>query len=139
MSINTASYDASRYVGGQWIGKDDLTDGPLDLVITGVSETTFPEKGGRPAEDVLVLEFDDERRFALSVKINIRILMAAYGKDWRQWIGKPVTVYRDHNVNFGSSVTGGNRVRIPPQDAVHQAKLQRDIREAMPTAEPLVV
>ncbi|MEE8130887.1 MAG: hypothetical protein V3T48_11385 [Vicinamibacterales bacterium] len=70
----------------------------------------------------------------MSTQINVKILIGAYGRDWTQWIGQPLVVYRDENVSFGSSMTGGNRVRVP-QDAAHRAGLRRDIAEAMPTRE----
>ena len=125
--MKTTGIDAGKYVGGSYISKDDLRDGPLNLVIRDVSDKTFPEKGGRPAQDVLVLHFDDDRTFALSTQINTKILIKGYGRDVKHWIGKPIVIYRDENVSFGSSLTGGNRVRIP-----QQAATARDIAEEMP-------
>ena len=124
--------DAGKFVGGQFIGKDDLADGPLSLTIQDVSTVTFPAKGERPADEVLVLHFDDDRRFALSAKINVRVLIKTYGRDASKWIGKPIVVYRNENVSFGSSIPGGNRIRVP-QAAVQAAATVRDIELAMPT------
>ena len=129
---STTARDASKYAGTQYIGKDDLLDGPLDLVIQDVDEKTFPVKGNRPAEDALVLLFNGGRQFVLSTKLNVRILIEAYGRDWTQWVGERVVVYRDENVQFGHSLTGGNRVRVP-QGPARQVDMQRDIAEAMPT------
>ena len=132
MGINRGVCDASRYAGTQYIGKDDLLDGPLDLIIQEVDETTFPAKGNQPAEDALVLRFDDGRQFVLN-KTNVGTMIAAFGREWTQWPGKRVVVFRGESVQFGSSTPGGNRIRVP-RDTGQQGTMLRDSEEAMPTS-----
>ena len=122
------SYDARDFIGGTFIKKEDLAAGPQRFTIQGVSKTTFGAKDGRPAEDVLQLELDDDRQFSLN-KTNTKILIAAHGGKTDGWIGKSVILYVDPNVMFGGRLVGGVRVQIPDQ-AVEEA-LAADIEEAM--------
>ena len=81
------NYDARDFVGGTFIKKEDLAAGPQRFTIQGVSKTTFEAKNGRPAEDVLQLELDDDRQFSLN-KTNTKILIGAHGGKTDGWIGK---------------------------------------------------
>ncbi len=107
--------DAAVFLGGNFIKKEDLAAGEQRFVIRGSSTETFEAKNGNAAEDVLQLQFDDGLRFNLSAKINLRIVMGAYGRQTAGWIGKPVILYVDPNVMFSGRLVGGIRVRIPDQ------------------------
>ena len=77
MNTTTADLDANDFIGGIYIKKQDLDAGPQRFTIAGVSRATFASRDGRPAEDVLQLEFPDGRKFSLSAKTNVRILIKA--------------------------------------------------------------
>ena len=122
------NYDARDFVGGTFIKKDDLAAGPQRFTIQGISKTTFGAKDGRPAEDVLQLELDDDRQFSLN-KTNTKILIGAHGGKTDGWIGKSVILYVDPNVMFGGRLVGGVRVQIPDQTV--DEELAVDLAEAM--------
>ena len=122
------NYDARDFVGGTFIKKDDLAAGPQRFTIQGISKTTFGAKDGRPAEDVLQLELDDDRQFSLN-KTNTKILIGAHGGKTDGWIGKSVILYVDPNVMFRGGLVGGVRVQIPDQTV--DEELAADLVEAM--------
>ena len=135
MDSTTSNYDAGEFVGGTYIKKDDVVDGPLRFTIHGVSKATFEARNGRPESTVLQLEFDDEKKFSLGTKINVKILIGAFGRKTEAWIGREVELFFDPNVAFGGNLVGGVRVRIPDS----RAEQRRDIAETMVTREPHVV
>ena len=122
------NYDARDFVGSTFIKKDALAAGPQRFTIQGVSKTTFGAKDGRPAEDVLQLELDDDRQFSLN-KTNTKILIGAHGGKTDGWIGKSVILYVDPNVMFRGGLVGGVRVQIPDQTV--DEELAADLVEAM--------
>ena len=122
------SYDARDFIGGTFIKKEDLAAGPQRFTIQGVSKTTFGAKDGRPAEDVLQLELDDDRQFSLN-KTNTKILIGAHGGKTDGWISKSVILYVDPNVMFRGGLVGGVRVQIPDQTV--DEELAADLVEAM--------
>ncbi len=128
MTTQGQNYDAGDFIGGKYINKEVLADGPQQFTIQGVSKTTFEAKNGRPAEEVLQLEFADDRTFSLSTKINIRILINAFGRSTANWVGQEIILYVDPNVMFGTSLVGGVRVRIPDL----KAALAADMAAALP-------
>ena len=122
------NYDARDFIGGTFIKKEDLAAGPQRFTIQGVSKATFGAKDGRPAEDVLQLELDDDRQFSLN-KTNTKILIGAHGGKTDGWIGKSVILYVDPNVMFRGGLVGGVRVQIPDQTV--DEELAADLVEAM--------
>ena len=130
MATKEQTYDAGDFIGGKYITKETLADGPQQFTIQGVSTITFEAKNGRPAQEVLQLELGDDRKFSLSAKINIRILINAYGRSTPNWIGQGIILYVDPNVMYGTSLVGGIRVRIPKLTLEQQKAA--DIAETMP-------
>ncbi len=130
MSEQNQNYDAGDFIGGKYINKEALKDGPKQFTIQGISKTTFEAKNGRPEQEVLQLELGDDRKFSLSTKINIRILMNAYGRSTANWIGKEIILYVDPNVMFGTSVMGGVRVRIPDPGAAMVTEMAAALPES---------
>ena len=128
MSDSSPNFDATEFAGGSFVKKDDLMAGPQRFTIEGVSKVTFEARNGRPAQDVLQLDFDEERKFSLN-KTNTKLLLMAFGRNTSEWVGKEIVLHHDPNIMFAGNFVGGVRVQIPP--AV--ADMQRDIAEAMPT------
>jgi hypothetical protein len=59
---------------------EDLREGPVQVVITAVSEGQFEKP---------VLDFDDGTRLSIN-STNNRVLMKAYGFDSDAWVGKTI-------------------------------------------------
>ena len=116
MNNTNESFDANDFIGGSYIKKQDLEAGPQRFTIAGVSRATFALRDNRPAEEVLQLEFEDGRKFTLSAKVNIRILIKAFGRKTPAWIGQSIILYIDDNVTYGGTLIGGVRIRLPDGD-----------------------
>ncbi len=123
MNNTNDDLDANDYIGGTYLKKSDLEAGPQRLTIRGVSRATFATRDGRPAEDVLQLDLSDGRTFSLSAKTNIRILIKAFGRQTKAWIGKAIVLYIDENVSYGGNLIGGVRIRIPNESGEGDADL----------------
>ena len=123
--------DASEFVS-PWIKKEELRSGSKNFAIENVSETTFEARGDRPSQRVLVLELTDNRRYALSTKADLNLMIDTFGPKTGPWVGHQVTVYLDKGVMFGSDRVGGTRIRVPSPDTADNRAT--DIDDAMPTA-----
>lgn len=69
------------------------------------------------ADMKLVLRFQDEGVKPLVVNwTNQNLIAAAVGsRNIEDWVGKPVTLYRDPSIMFKGNVKGGIRVEVPRQ------------------------
>lgn len=99
MSDTGNNFDATEFAGGSFIKKDDLMAGPQRFTIEGVCKVTFEARNGRPAQDVLQLDFDEERKFSLN-KTNTKLLIKAFGRNTSEWVGKEIVLHHDPNVMF---------------------------------------
>jgi hypothetical protein len=81
---------------------DDLVQGPRDFTVAGVRAGTAEQK-----YDVLL---EGETRCWRPPLTVLRLLMAAWGDDAANWVGKRVRLYRDPSIRFGKDLTGGIRV-----------------------------
>lgn len=81
---------------------DDLVGGSRDFTVAGVRAGTAEQK-----YDVLL---EGETRCWRPPLTVLRLLMAAWGDDAANWVGKRVRLYRDPTIRFGKDVTGGIRV-----------------------------
>ncbi len=124
------NYDAGDFVGGKFIRKEDLAAGEQRFTIQGVSKVTFKGRNGESDEDVLQLELDDDRTFSLSAKVNLLMLIKAFGRKTANWIGKTIVLWVDETVMFSGRMVGGVRVRIPAPTLEEQKAA--DIAEIMP-------
>ena len=86
------------------INADDLIGGPITVTVVRVVDG--PDPIGQPIEIVLA-----ECKPYRPSKGMRRVLLAAWGKDPRQWpTPARMTLYRDPSVRFGSETVGGIRV-----------------------------
>lgn len=81
---------------------DDFIQGPREFTVAGVRAGTAEQK-----YDVLL---DGESRCWRPPLTVLRLLMAAWGDDASNWVGKRVRLYRDDSIRFGKDLTGGIRV-----------------------------
>ena len=86
----------------QW-NADDFIGGPRTFTIAGVKAGTAEQK-----YDIELVEGQGRSwRPPLTV---LRLLIAAWGDEASEWIGRRVTLYRDPSIRFGSDAVGGIRV-----------------------------
>ena len=101
--------DMSKFLGGNYLRKEDVDQRGTDLCISHVMEEEVGEDN-KPC----IHWTSNHKPMALN-KTNTRILMAAFGNDSRDWAGKWVNVYNDLTVVFNGAVGG---LRIRPRQAV---------------------
>lgn len=87
----------------QQLNADDLIAGPITVKIVGV-------KRGDTAEQPISIEIDGGRMPYLPCKSMRRVMIAAWGDDGREWIGRKMTLYCDPDVKFGGVKVGGIRI-----------------------------
>lgn len=86
----------------QW-NADDFLGGPRTFTIAGVREGTADQK-----YDIELVE--GEGRVWRPPLTMLRVLIAAWGDDGKQWAGRRVTLYHDPDVRFGKDTVGGIRI-----------------------------
>ena len=86
------------------LNADDLMGGPRTVRIAKVSGTG---NGDQP----VAVHFDgDDGRPYLPCKSMRRVMVAAWGVDASQYVGRLMTLYRDPKVAFGGMEVGGIRI-----------------------------
>lgn len=75
--------DMTEYAGTAFIGYDDIRNGPRQETITDVTIGNY---------DKPVLAFESGAQFSLN-KTNTRVLVRAYGKDSRDWVGCRIELF----------------------------------------------
>jgi hypothetical protein len=85
------------------LNTDDLIAGPKTITITKVSAGS--------AEQPVAVSFEgDSGKPWYPCKIMRRVLVAAWGADASQYVGRRVTLFRDPGVTYGGIQVGGIRV-----------------------------
>lgn len=84
------------------LNADDLHGGPRVFTVTGVTRGN--------AEQPLNIKLAETNRFYRPSKSMRRVLVALYGKESDNWIGKRITLYRDPSVRFGKDEVGGIKI-----------------------------
>jgi hypothetical protein len=85
------------------LNTDDLIGGPLTITISRVS-------AGSPDQPVAIGYEGDEGKPWYPCKSMRRVLVAAWGADASQYVGRRVTLFRDPEVMYGGIKVGGIRV-----------------------------
>jgi len=86
----------------QW-NYDDFQAGALTFKITGV-------KVSRGAEQPVNMSLEGTEKFYRPCKSMARVLVAAWGADSLQYVGKSITLYGDPKVRWGGMEVGGIRI-----------------------------
>lgn len=86
------------------LNADQLIVGPMDLTITDVQI-------GPDEKQPIAVHYENEagRPFLPCLTMR-RVLLAAWGHDGREWIGKSLRVFHDPQVRFGGEDVGGVRI-----------------------------
>lgn len=85
------------------LNSDDLLAGPVVVKILGV-------KRGDTTEQPISLAIDGDRQPYKPCKSMRRVMIAAWGDDGREWIGRSMKLYCDPTVKFGGVKVGGIRI-----------------------------
>jgi len=93
-----------------FLGKDDVLR-PFHAVIKDV--TLEQIKGEHGEEQKAVMHFTGNTKPMILNNTNWLIIEASYGDETESWKGRPVEIYVDPNVMFGTKRVGGVRLRIP--------------------------
>lgn len=87
------------------LGADDLMSGPRNIKITKVSADTGS------SEQPIVINFEgDNRKPWKPCKSMRRLLVAIWGPNGNEYVGRSVTLYRDPTVKWGGMEVGGIRI-----------------------------
>ena len=86
----------------QW-NADDFVGGPRTFTIAGVKPGAAEQK-----YDIELVE--GEGRVWRPPVTMLRVLIAAWGDEAADWVGRRATLYLDPNVRFGKEATGGIRI-----------------------------
>lgn len=109
-------------VDSDWLGQWDLP-AAQDVVVIIESVSKYVPERRRTVEDKrtgqkkpeplkrLDIGFRGKRKHWLAGPVSLERLAKMYGKYIEDWIGKPIALYVDPKVQFGSETTGGVRVR----------------------------
>jgi hypothetical protein len=86
------------------LNADDLIAGPRTITVTRVS-------GNDNAEQPVNVFFDgDAGKPFRPCKSMRRVMVAVWGADAKEYVGRSMTIYRDPNVQFGGMQVGGIRI-----------------------------
>ena len=85
------------------LNTDDLISGPITIQISSVS-------AGSPEQPVAINYEGDEGKPWYPCKSMRRVLVAAWGADASQYVGRRVTLFRDPEVMYGGIKVGGIRL-----------------------------
>lgn len=85
------------------LNTDDLISGPITITISSVS-------AGSPEQPVAIGYEGDEGKPWYPCKSMRRVLVAAWGADASQYVGRRVTLFRDPEVMYGGIKVGGIRL-----------------------------
>jgi hypothetical protein len=85
------------------LNSDDLIAGPRTITVTKVS-------AGSDEQPVAIAFEGDNNKPWYPCKSMRRVLVAAWGADSSQYLGRRITLFRDPSVTYGSIQVGGIRV-----------------------------
>jgi hypothetical protein len=96
--------DVSKFIVAKsdQLNSDDLMGGPITVKIMGIKEGS--------KEQPVILEIDQGRQPFKPCKSMLRVFVAAWGLNAREWIGRSVTLFRDPEVIYAGVKIGGIRI-----------------------------
>ncbi len=100
------------------LNAEQLLGGPMTVT---VSDVKVSDSGEQP---VVVHYLGENGRPFKPCKTMRKVLIHAWGKDGRQWIGRAMTLYNDPSVKFGGDDVGGIRIS-------HMTDIDRDVKVSL--------
>lgn len=117
------------------INADDLVSGPRTIRISGV-------KINAGTEQPVSISIEGETKVWRPCKTTSRVLVAGWGADANQYIGRLVTLYRDPGVKWGGMAVGGIRISamsdIDPKK-LSDGKMTLALKESRNHSKPCVI
>lgn len=112
--------DMSAFVApkSDQLNSDDLISGPRTIRITRVTGT------GAADQPVAVFFDGDDGKPMKPCKSMRRVMIAAWGPNAAEYVGRSMTLYRDPKVKFGGMEVGGIRIS-------HMSHIERDMVMAL--------
>lgn len=114
MSIDITDLTSTIVPKSDQLNAEQLLTGPMTVTVTDV-------RVGSGDEQPVTIHYEGENgRPYRPCKTCRKILIFAWGKDGRDWIGRSMTLYNDTSVKFGGAEVGGIRIS-------HMTDIDRDI------------
>jgi hypothetical protein len=110
MNVNKLLDANSKYLKQSDLGADES----VIVTVTKVEKVNAARDDADPEYKPAVLFKEFPKPMILN-KTNIKRLARILGDDTDDWIGKTVTLYVDHEVEYGGETVGGLRVRPVPK------------------------
>lgn len=90
---------------------------PILATITGYDEFNVAKEGAEADMRWALILKELEKPWILN-STNGQIIAAIVGSgEFKDWLGRKIVLYIDHNVSFGGKLVGGIRCRAPKQSA----------------------
>jgi homoaconitase/3-isopropylmalate dehydratase large subunit len=107
----------------QYLKSDDVEAvGEMLLTIKSIVPKIYTDETTGKEERKGDLSFVEEKKKLATNVTNNRTLVAMFGKTdiEKNWVGKQITLYVDHNIPYGNKIVSGIRIRNidPKQDAI---------------------
>jgi hypothetical protein len=87
------------------LNSDDLISGPMTVTITKVAGNE-----GTPEQPINIFFEGDNGKPYRPCKSMRRVMVAVWGRDGHEYVGRSMTLYRDPEVMFGGLKVGGTRI-----------------------------
>lgn len=118
MPIDVSDLSGTIVPKSDQLNAEQLLTGPLTITVTDV------RVGGGDEQPITVHYAGENGRPYKPCKTMRKLLIFAWGKDGRAWIGRSATLYNDPLVRFGGAEVGGIRIS-------HLSHIDRDISLAL--------
>lgn len=105
----------------QFLTKEDV-EPPVKVTIKSYNEQNV-ELEGEPERKKWTLFFHElDKPLVLNMTNGQRIQVITGSGEFKDWIGKQITLYNDKTVSFAGKLTGGIRVFVPPPTGIDPSK-----------------
>lgn len=114
MPIDVSDLSGTIVPKSDQLNAEQLLTGPLTITVTDV------RVGSGDEQPITVHYAGENGRPYKPCKTMRKLLIFAWGKDGREWVGRSATLYNDPLVRFGGAEVGGIRIS-------HLSHIDRDI------------
>lgn len=98
----------------KYLKKEDISS-PVVAIIANVGTDMLKDQSGQNKKKGILFFNGKLKPLILNVG-NAKVLTSLYGQHTEGWIGKPIEIWVNPNVEMGGEIIGGLRLR-PPQNA----------------------
>lgn len=110
--------DIRKLYPKKYIEAADIGDKPVRLIMREIKQDEFPVQGTSKREKRGILYFQKARKGIILTDHNVNVLVGLYGTETDAWMGKPATLYVEHDVRaFGKSFNVVRVMSDPDQDS----------------------